>query len=102
MNNDKLKIIILAVIVLALISNPAHAISIGVSPGKLNLYNVLRNGYAERSVTVSTGDDEEVIVTVKPSEKVKEWSGKRTGSGTFALTAIGITEGSLISNRLYP
>ena len=61
---------ILAVI---LLSAAAGAVSIGISPGRVKFDSVLKDGYAERTVTISTGSDEDLLATIKPDPRVAEW-----------------------------
>ena len=63
-----------------------NAISIGISPGRVKFENVLRNGYAERIITVSTASDDELIASFKPQGEIKEWLDFEPNTTTFRVT----------------
>lgn len=49
------------------------ALSIGISPGLLNFDNVFRGGYGEKTLTLSTGGDEDLFVVAKFEGQGAPW-----------------------------
>lgn len=77
---------ILIIVLLFLMSvTYANAISIGISPGRVKFENVLKEGYSERIVTISTGSDEELIVTFKPEGEIRDWLRFEPNATTFSV-----------------
>ena len=79
------KMLVLAV-TLAVLSNFANSISIGISPGRVNFDGVLREGYAERTVLVSTASEDEIIMTLRPDPDVLEWIRFEPNASTFTVS----------------
>ena len=50
-----------------------NALSIGVSPGKVNFNNMLRNGYAERILRISTDSTDTVSVRYELEGNLDKW-----------------------------
>ena len=67
-----IRLVFLVVFVVLLAVN-TFAVSIGVSPGRVRFENVLKNGYSERTVTISTNSDEMLTVRLKPQGSLAEW-----------------------------
>lgn len=66
----QLSILILS---LLLFSNLISAVSIGISPGRVNFEKMLAGGYAERIVTVSTNSDQDLVVSFDVKGDIKDW-----------------------------
>lgn len=81
----KTKIMVFALLFLMFV-NSVNAVSIGISPGRVRFENVLREGYSERIITISTGSDEELIATFKPGGEIKDWIRLEPNATTFSLT----------------
>jgi hypothetical protein len=81
----KLKLLIF-VLTLLIFVNSVNAISIGISPGRVRFDNVLRDGYSERIVTISTGADEELIATFRPGGEIKDWIRLEPNATTFGVS----------------
>ena len=65
------KIAIFCIIMLATAS--AQAMSIGAGPSDIDFKKMLKSGYGEKTVTVSTAGDEDLTVTVEPTGDIKDW-----------------------------
>ena len=76
-----IRLVFLVVFVVLLAAN-SLAVSIGVSPGRVRFENVLKNGYSERTVTISTNSDEMLTVRLKPHGSLAEWM-EIEGNKTF-------------------
>ena len=70
---NKLKIFFVFALAFMVSINYVNAISVGISPGRVKFENVLRGGYAQRITTITTGGDDELIVSFKPQGEIKEW-----------------------------
>ena len=81
----KTKIMVFALLFLVFVYS-VNAVSIGISPGRVRFENVLREGYSERVVTISTGSDEELIAAFKPGGEIKDWIRLEPNATTFSLT----------------
>lgn len=74
----KIPIKIMAFAVLFLLSAglsayPADAVSIGISPAEMYFDNVLRGGYAEDTVAVSTSSETPISFVIGASGPIKDW-----------------------------
>jgi hypothetical protein len=69
------KIISFAVIIvlISLTYEFSEGASIGVSPGNIQFKNMLRDGYAERSVIISIANDRDVIVGLSSRGEIEDW-----------------------------
>ncbi len=68
------KRIVFFTIILALLLFPLiNAVNIGISPASISYPKVLRGGYSERSVLISTDSLEPVDVEVNPSGEIANW-----------------------------
>lgn len=65
--------VFLLVLVIFSILNPVYAVSIGVSPGRLNFRDVLKGGYAERAITVSTDSTTDLIAHFEKKGDIADW-----------------------------
>ncbi len=68
-----MKKIILIVITILLIAQSTRAITIGSDTGKIFLPRVLRNGYASKTITLSTDSIDEVIVQPLITGEASQW-----------------------------
>ena len=57
----------------SLAANSAQAVSIGVSPASIQFDNVLKGGYAEGTVSVSTSSATPLNLTMRAEGAVKDW-----------------------------
>jgi len=76
---------------LLLLAAFAQAMSIGAGPSDIEFDNVLKGGYAERVVTVSTAGDEDLTITVEVMGDITGWISIKP-SNTFNLPPKGRTE----------
>ena len=59
--------------ILLLSAAGVSAISLGAGPGEIKYGKLLKGGYAEETVTVSTAGDEDLDITVTVSGDVRDW-----------------------------
>ncbi len=72
----KIKIGIITCVFLLALGLSAHsagAVSIGISPAEIHFDNVLRGGYAEDTVAVSTSSETPITFVISASGPVKDW-----------------------------
>lgn len=81
----KTKMVLILVCLLLLASN-AYAISIGISPGRVKFDGVLRDGYAERDVVISTNAGGTLKGHFTPKGDVKDWLSFEPDSTNIELT----------------
>ena len=67
---------------LLLTSQCALAVSIGLSPGNINFNNVLKGGYAERPITISSPSFDDAVVSYQRArgfamQSSHEWLARR-------------------------
>jgi hypothetical protein len=65
--------IILLLISLLIMINSVRGVGIGVSPGAITFNGVLRGGYAEDYMTISTDSKEGIIASLKVTGYIKDW-----------------------------
>jgi len=65
--------IVFLVVALLMLVAPGLSVTIGVSPGVVNFKNMLRGGYAERTVTITIGTDEPVITEASAKGDIASW-----------------------------
>lgn len=53
--------------------NSVLGVSIGISPGRVTFENLLQEGYAERTVTISTNSEEILSGTARPRGDISGW-----------------------------
>ena len=68
----KRTLIISALIFVLLLGN-AYALSIGISPGRVKFTGVLKGGYAERQVSISTNVEDILAGHFEPKGPIKDW-----------------------------
>jgi hypothetical protein len=68
-----LRLILISSVFIIFLSNFAGAVSIGISPGRLRFEGLLREGYAERTITITTGSDDDLFVSFKPQGNIGSW-----------------------------
>lgn len=71
-------------VIILFISVNASAVSIGVSPGSIYFSDVLRGGYAEKTIMLSTSSDEPIECDVRAEGSFKDWLSYGSGR-TFTL-----------------
>jgi hypothetical protein len=69
-----------------LFASLAFAVSIGVSPGRLQFPEMLKSGYAERTVTVSTDSTSELLAHFEKDGDIKDWIRFEPYDEFFSLT----------------
>ncbi len=69
-NINKIGILILFGIILLNIVSGAN---IGISPARVYFEEVLRGGYSEQEVTITTNSEEPISVTIKPRGEIEDW-----------------------------
>jgi len=82
----KNKLIVL-IFLLAIISPVANAVSIGVSPGNVLFDNMLKSGYAERTVKVSTNSNEDITAHLSVNGEITDWLRIEPDNKTFKLSS---------------
>jgi len=80
-----MKKFMLLIMVLAL-APAALAISIGVSPGMIGVSDLLRDGYAEKVVTISSSITQEVNAHFEVEGEVKDWLSFEPASPNFVIS----------------
>lgn len=74
MKNNLVKSLCWAIAVLILISAPVSAISIGISPAQLAFDSVLKGGYAEKIVTISTAEAQPIACELVVGGPFANWT----------------------------
>ena len=82
----KNKLIVL-IFLLAIISPVANAVSIGISPGNVMFNNMLKGGYAERTVKVTTNSNEDIIAHLSVNGEITDWLRIEPENKTFKLSS---------------
>ncbi|OIO61931.1 hypothetical protein COY26_01395 [Candidatus Woesearchaeota archaeon CG_4_10_14_0_2_um_filter_33_10] len=80
---NKLILLVLLAITLPI----ADAVSIGVSPGNVMFDNMLKGGYAERTVKVTTNSNEDIIARLDVSGEIADWLRLEPDNKTFMLSS---------------
>ena len=80
------QLIIFTLLVLVL-SSFGSAVSIGVSPGTIVFQDLLREGYAERDIRISTNSNEEITAHFTVDGPIKEWLRFEPNSTTFSMSS---------------
>jgi hypothetical protein len=62
-----------SILVMTIIAANASAVSIGAGPSTIDFGKLVKGGYAESQVTVSTSGDEELTCTVEYEGDIKDW-----------------------------
>ena len=83
MMKNKLILLILLAIILPI----ADAVSIGVSPGNVLFDNMLKGGYAERTVRISTNSNEDIIARLDISGEIADWLRLEPDNKTFIMSS---------------
>jgi len=66
--------IVFLIIILAMLLSPLiNAMNIGVSPASIAFKQVLRQGYSERNIIISSDSLEPLIVDVNPNGEIAKW-----------------------------
>ncbi len=75
------------IMLMILVSIPAgYAVSIGISPGRVNFDEVLRDGYAQRTVRLTTNGEGEVIASARVMGDIKDWISFEPNLTAFTFT----------------
>lgn len=90
------KYLVTACIIL-LTASAAQAVSIGAGPSELDFKKMLKGGYGERIITVSTAGDEDLTITVETKGDTKDWITIQP-SDTFNLPPKGRKEIKVVIN----
>ncbi|MBI2133963.1 hypothetical protein HYU11_04745 [Candidatus Woesearchaeota archaeon] len=83
----RIKTLITILIIIAASSTMADAVSIGVSPGRVDFKGMLKGGYAESTVTISTNSPQQIITSIKTEGEVKDWIQFEPNQTRFALSS---------------
>ena len=86
MNTKKILFVLCIAVFLITHSYHAEAISIGISPGRVKFDGVLRGGYSERIVTLSTGGEDELAASFKAQGEIKDWLKFDPNSTTLTIS----------------
>src|SRR3989344_8019325 len=79
------KLLLLALL-LIISANSVYAVSIGVSPGRVRFDNLLQEGYAERTITISTNTEDILSGHFNVNGDIKDWLSFEPGTNTFSLS----------------
>ncbi len=82
----KILSLMIIVIALAVFSGSVSALNIGISPGKVYFSNVLREGYSERIVTVSTDTEDTLFASLKMQGNTQDWIKLEPNATRFNLS----------------
>ncbi len=63
----------LSIILIILFLNLISSSQIGISPAKINFKNVLRGGYSERTIIISTDSTKKIPVKITPRGEIMQW-----------------------------
>jgi len=77
----------LFILMISLFSTTNYAISIGISPGRVAFDNLLRDGYAERTVRLTTNSPEELTAHFEVSGEISEWLKFEPNNASFSLSS---------------
>lgn len=72
-NRKQIFVLIFLAVLVLFFSNNVMAVNVGVSPATINFEEVLRGGYAERSVLISVDSTEEIEITATKWGDVADW-----------------------------
>jgi hypothetical protein len=64
-----------------------NAVSIGVSPGNINMNNLLRGGYAQRTIRITTNSNDGLVASFNPKTDINTWISFDPPNRTFSVTA---------------
>lgn len=82
----KLKKILIFVLISLLLISFVNAVSIGISPGRLRFEEVLREGHAERTLTITTSSEQTLTGHFKVTGDIKDWLSFDPNSTSFSLS----------------
>ncbi|MFH1510830.1 MAG: hypothetical protein ABIF10_04000 [Candidatus Woesearchaeota archaeon] len=77
--------LIVIVAIIAVMSGAAEAVNIGISPGAAHFSKMLRGGYAQRTVTVSSSSNDPVLVHYEVYGQVEDWIRIDSNSTSFTI-----------------
>ncbi len=67
------RLLVLSILICLLVMGTAAALSIGISPGRVQFAGVLKGGYAERQVSISTNVEDQLTGHFQSSGPIKGW-----------------------------
>lgn len=76
----------LFIIAFVLFGNLAFAVSIGVSPGRVSFDNMLQDGYAERTVTITTNTEDFLSGHFNVDGDIQDWLSFEPDPSTFTVS----------------
>ncbi len=79
--------IMLGFLILLAFAQSASALSIGVTPGRVSFSNMLKDGYAERTVRVTTNSLDEVVARMEISGELSSWVRTEPADETFRISS---------------
>jgi hypothetical protein len=77
-------LVVIAALLVA--SSPVWAASIGISPGRVEFDNLLKSGYAERTLTITTNSEQTIGGHFKITGEIKDWLRFQPNTTTFELS----------------
>ncbi len=77
----------LQILLIAGLASTAQAVSIGVSPGRIDFNSVLKGGYAEKTLTVSTNSGEQLVASITTSGETSDWLYFEPNTTSFVLSS---------------
>lgn len=79
--------LIIFVLLMCLFASLSYAVSIGISPGKVTFNNLLKDGYAERTIRVTTNSPNEITAHFSVSGEITEWLRFEPNSTVFSMSS---------------
>lgn len=78
--------VIIFLLISVMLTSSAYAVSIGISPGRLRFEDVLREGYAERTLKITTSSEELMNGHFKVMGDIKDWLTFEPNSTDFQVS----------------
>lgn len=97
----------LVMLFIVLSSGGVHAVSIGISPADLHFDNVLKGGYAEKTIAVSTSSETPVNFAVTATGSIEDWiefepsEGLEVSRDSMKRVAVIVRPPGNVANGLY-
>ena len=82
-----LPLILITLLLLISQSVFVYGVSIGVSPGKAEFRNLLRGGYAEQTLLISTNSQEPIGARLEIGGEINQWMRLEPANTTFTLSS---------------
>jgi hypothetical protein len=83
--NEK-KVLIIFIFIIFILAPFVDAVGIGISPGKVPFQKMLKGGYAERIVKITTPSSEDMVVTLKSMGETGQWIRFEPENTTFRVS----------------